>query len=92
MPLSELHPFTEAEVASVPETAGVYMLFQVENPIHANQAENLREQLRKEKCAFPRATHFAVETGHQDAGGRVARLREVQAQLSRVRSRTFVGS
>lgn len=91
MPLSELHPFTEAELATAPEGAGVYVLFQVENPIHSNEADNLRAQLRKEKLDFPRATHFAVETGHADAQRRAARLQEVQAQLDRVRSRTFTG-
>jgi hypothetical protein len=91
MPLSELHPFTEAELATAPEGAGVYVLFQVENPIHSDEADNLRAQLRKEKLGFPRATHFAVETGHADAQRRAARLQEVQAQLNRVRSRTFTG-
>jgi hypothetical protein len=91
MALSELHPFTEAELSTAPEAAGVYVLFQVENPIHANEADNLRVQLRKEKLDYPRATHFAVETGHADAQGRAARLQEVQAQLNRVRSKTFTG-
>jgi hypothetical protein len=36
MSLSELHPYVEAEVATVPAASGLYMLFQVENPIHAD--------------------------------------------------------
>ncbi len=91
MPLSELHPFTQAELARAPEAAGVYVLFQVENPIHSGEAENLRAQLGDEKARFPRATHFAVETGHEDAQRRTARLQDVRAQLERVRSRTFLG-
>lgn len=91
MALSELHPFTDVEIAGAPAAGGVYMLFQVENPIHADQAKNLRQRLREEKAKFPRATHFSVETGHADAGQRAARVAQVRAELDRVRSKTFIG-
>jgi hypothetical protein len=91
MSLSELHPFVEAEVATVPAASGLYMLFQVENPIHADQADNLRQRLRQEKHNFPRATHFSVESGYAGEAERAARLAQVRAELQRVRSRTFIG-
>lgn len=91
MPLSELHPFLESEVATVPAASGIYVLFQVENPIHAGEADDLRADLREQRRAFPRATHFSVETGHPDPTQRGERLAQVLAQLQRVRSKTFIG-
>jgi hypothetical protein len=91
MPLSELHPLIESEIANVPAAAGVYMLFQVENPIHADESANLRKRLLDEKGNFPRATHFSIETGHSDQGERTARLAQVRTQLQGVRAKTFIG-
>src|SRR2546427_11425949 len=62
MALHELHPFSRLEIAKVPQKRGVYVLFQIENPIHADGAENLRKGLLRGKAEFPGATHFSAET------------------------------
>ena len=59
--LDELHSLTDAEIARLPGKPGIYMLFQVQIPLHADAARNLRQGLRAARSSFPRATHFAVE-------------------------------
>ena len=92
MPLYELHPFTDSEVAIVPQGRGVYVLYQVENPLHADAAENLRRQLEKEKVRLPQATHFAIETGFSSERETAKRVEQLRNELNRVRVKGFVGS
>lgn len=92
MALHELHPFTEAEIASVTEAAGIYLLFQVETPLHVEGAPDLRQRLAGEKSRFPQATHFAVETGHRSEQERAQRLAKLKEELQRVRVGWFAGS
>jgi hypothetical protein len=61
MPLHELHPLTDAEIARLPQKPGIFILFQVQIPRHADAARNLRQGLRAARKSFPRATHFGVE-------------------------------
>ena len=91
MALYELHPFTDSEITQVAEEAGVYVLFQVETPLHVDGAGNLRERLPKEKARLPQATHFAVETGHKSERDRAKRVEQLKQELSRVRVRWFAG-
>jgi hypothetical protein len=91
MALHELHPFQTAEIARLPQTAGVYVLFQVENPIHCGGAENLRRGVRSAKARFPRATHFAVETVANPHRALSQRLQAVKKELRLVRTATFIG-
>lgn len=91
MALYELHPFTSAEVASAPEEAGVYVLFQVETPLHVDGARNLRQRLREEKARLPQATHFAVETGYKSEGEAAERVKTLKKELGRVRVGWFAG-
>lgn len=92
MALHELHPFTDAEVARAPEAAGVYVLFQVENPLHVDGAENLRDRLKAEKARLPQATHFAIETGHKTERELAERVEKVKKGLGRVRVEWFAGA
>jgi hypothetical protein len=92
MALYELHPFSEPEIARVSEEAGVYLLFQVENPLHIDAAPNLRQRLGREKARFPQATHFAVETGYKSEREISKRLDQLRQELSHVRVKGFVGS
>jgi hypothetical protein len=90
MPLYELHTFTDEEVAKVSPESGIFVLYQVENPIAAESATDLRRALQDAKAAHPRATHFAIETLPSD---KIAdRLCSVRDDLSRVRKSTFMGS
>jgi hypothetical protein len=84
MPLHELHPYTKAEVARLPRHPGVFVLFQIENPVHAGGAENLRSALRAAKGRFPGATHFSVEM--VDGTDRILdqRVQEIRAELKLV--------
>jgi hypothetical protein len=90
MPLYELHTFTDAELAKVSPESGIFVLYQVENPITAESATDLRGALEEAKSRHPRATHFAVEILSQNQIPE--RLRSVQDDLSRVRKSTFMGS
>ncbi len=92
MPIHELHPFSEPEIARVPQKRGVYVLFQVENPIHADGAENLRKGVLRGKEKFPRATHFAVETLSSNARAFSQRVRKLREEMKLVRTVTFTGS
>ena len=91
MALHELHPYTEAEIAAAPQEAGVYVLFQVENPLHVGGAANLRQQLKSEKERLPQATHFAVETGYESERDAAKRVESVKKELGRVRVEWFAG-
>ena len=91
MALHVLHPYTEAEIAFVPQEAGVYVLFQVENPLHVGGAANLRQQLKSEKGRLPQATHFAIETGYASEREAAKRVETVKKELSRVRVEWFAG-
>ncbi|HLK32417.1 MAG TPA: hypothetical protein VKT29_04965 [Terriglobales bacterium] len=92
MGLHELHPFTDAEIETIPGEAGVYVLFQVENPLEVGGTGNLRQHLAREKKRLPQATHFAVELGYKSEPATADRVRKLLAELSRVRVRGFVGS
>ena len=91
MALHELHPYTEAEIAAVPQEAGVYVLFQVENPLLVGGAANLRQQLKSEKARLPQATHFAIETGCASEREAAKRVDSVKKELGRVRVDWFAG-
>jgi excinuclease UvrABC nuclease subunit len=91
MALHELHPYTEAEIAAAPQEAGVYVLFQVENPLLVGGAANLRQQLKSEKARFPQATHFAIETGYASEREAAKRVDSVKKELGRVRVEWFAG-
>ena len=78
-----------SEVAKVPQKAGVYVLFQLENPLHVGRASNLRKGVRAAKTKYPGAMYFAVEV--LAASKIAARLHKLKEELSRVRARTFVG-
>jgi hypothetical protein len=90
MAVQELHPFNDAEIASVSQKCGVYVLFQLENPLLADTANNLRKELRAVKSRFPNATHFSVES----LGRRMMlqRVRQLQKELGLVRAVGFVGT
>lgn len=91
MSLDELHPFVASEITKLPRQPGVYVLFQVQIPLHAAGAKNLRQGLLAAKGKFTGATHFAVETIEKGGPGIAARLRQLHEQLGRVRSAGFVG-
>lgn len=91
MALYELHPFIDGEIARAPEEAGVYVLFQVETPLHVDGARNLRQRLREEKTRVPQATHFAVETGYNSERESAKRVEKLKKELGRVRVGWFAG-
>jgi hypothetical protein len=90
MPLHELHPFQDPEIAKVATDRGVYVLYQIQIPLHVSGAENLREELLKARAAFPGASHFAVETHSSEARVK-QRVADLRQQFRRVRSSAFVG-
>jgi hypothetical protein len=87
--LHELHPFRKTEIAKLPRQPGVYVLFLVQNPIHAGSADDLRSGLGRAKAAFPKATHFSAEVAAPGSAAR--KLRQVRDKLQLVRKATFVG-
>ena len=89
MPLHELHPLVASELAKVPRKAGVYVLYQLENPLAAGRSANLRKTLGAAKGKYPGAMYFAVEV--LPASEIAARLRQLEEELGAVRKRTFVG-
>ena len=91
MAVYELHPFTDAEIATVPQERGVYVLYQVENPLYVDAAPNLRQRLVKDKVRLPQATHFALETGYRSEQETAERVAQLRKELSRVRAQGFVG-
>ncbi|HYL16894.1 MAG TPA: hypothetical protein VEV41_27930 [Terriglobales bacterium] len=92
MALHELHPFNDSEIEKLPRRKGVYVLFQIETPVHADGAANLREALRHAKAEFPQATHFSVEALNRDARVMKQRVRKLREELHLVRAVGFVGS
>ena len=91
MPLHELHPFnSDTEIAKAPAGRGVYVLYQIQIPLHAGGAENLREALTQARSDFPGASHFAVEL-HATSAEVESRVNELRQQFRRVRSSAFVG-
>ena len=88
MSLHELHSVTETEIAKVPSTRGVYVLYQVQNPLHADGSDNLREALTAARMQFPRATHFSVEACESPAQ-LAARLQQLREELRMVRTLAF---
>jgi hypothetical protein len=90
MPLYELHTFADDEVAKVSHESGIFVLYQVENPVAAESASDLRRALGEAKAMHPRATHFAIEI--LPSNEIADRLRSVKNDLSRVRKSTFMGS
>jgi hypothetical protein len=88
MGLDEMHPFSEGELATVKPGRGVFVLFQIQIPIHVDAAEDLQKGLREARTKFPRASHFAVEAAPDEPSMRV-RLQELQRQMTRVRAATF---
>ena len=91
MALHELHPLTDVEIAGVAATSGIYVLFQVETPLHVDSAANLRQRLASEKTRLPQATHFATETGHRSEQEAAQRLEKLRQELRRVRVGWFAG-
>ena len=91
MALDELHPFIRSEIAKLPQQPGVYVLFQVQIPVHADGAKNLRQSLLAAKGKFTGATHFAVETIERGRPAILERLRQLREELGRVRSAGFIG-
>ena len=90
MALHELHPLVSSEIAKIPQKAGVYALFQLENPLAVGRAANLRKGVRAAKARYPRAMHFAVEV--LPTSKIAARLRRLEVEVGLVRKRTFVGA
>lgn len=91
MPLHEFHPFSDSEIAKIPEQSGVFLIFQVEVPVHVDGAKDLRQAVRKARPLYPAATHFAVEP-IQGVGAINERLTALRRELNRVRSTTFFPS
>lgn len=92
MALDQFHPFCDSEIAKVPQKRGVYVLFQIQIPIFADSAKNLRAELVRARERFPRASHFAVEPAQGNAEKIHQRVRELQERLKLVRTAAFVGS
>lgn len=90
MPLHELHPYTDAEVAKVSPERGVYVLYQIQVPLHADGADNVCEALASARVHFPGASHFATEP-HSNREDVDARVRELREQFRRIRTSAFVG-
>ena len=90
MALHELHPFIRSEIRKLPEKPGVFVLFQVQIPLHADGGRNLRKALHAARARFPPATHFAVEVlpTERDVA---SRLCQVAQELKRVRTAGFIG-
>jgi len=92
MALHELHPFISSEIKKLPRKGGVYFLFQIETPIHADGAVNLRRALLHAKSEFPQASHFSVEVLDTGAAAMNQRVRTLRDELHLVRAVGFVGS
>ena len=90
MALHELHPFSDSEIEKLPRKRGVYVLFQIETPIHAGGATNLHDALLRAQVEFPQASHFSVETLNT-AGAMKHRVNKLLEELHLVRSAGFVG-
>ncbi|HZQ21324.1 MAG TPA: hypothetical protein VFA89_00710 [Terriglobales bacterium] len=91
MPLHEFHPICDTEIAKLPQTPGVYLVFQIQIPIYVDSADNLREAVQGIKAKFPRATHFSVEQPNGGAEKLAARVQKLREDLKLVRVAAFVG-
>lgn len=91
MALHELHPMSDSEIARLPHQAGVFVLFQIEVPVHVDSAADLRKALRLARAGFPAATHFSVESA-RSSRGLSARVTALKQELRLVRSVGFDGS
>lgn len=90
MALYEWRPFIKEQIARVPAKAGVFVLYQLQIPLHADGTSNLRKRLLEARKHYPRATHFAVEVNETaDLSQRVTQL---QQELSLVRKKGFIGT
>src|SRR5437016_14137750 len=92
MALHELHPFISSEIKKLPRKGGVYFLFQIETPIHADGAVNLRRALLHAKSEFPQASHFAAEVLDTGAAATNQRRGAQRAERHLVKGVGFVGS
>jgi hypothetical protein len=90
MALHELHPFSRSELEKIPRKPGVYVLFEIEAPIHADKAADLHAALAGAKAEFPRASHFSVEV-LDSADLMKQRIQRLRAELHLVRAAGFVG-
>ena len=90
--LHELHPLTREEIDKQPGTSGIYVLFQVQIPVHVEEAHDLRQALVAAKARFTGATHFAAEAIPAGGPALAQRLRQLRQELTRVRTAGFVGS
>ena len=90
MGLDELHPFCESEVAKTPQKPGVYVLFQIQIPLHVDGARNLRSALRAARRTYPAASHFSIEILGMNA--LPPRLQQLKKDLGRTRKLGFVGT
>ena len=87
MGLHQLHPFQDSEIRDLPQTSGVFVLFQIEVPIHVDGVENLRKSLRAAKASFPQASHFSTEI--LEARALTERVRQLRRELRLVRTTGF---
>jgi hypothetical protein len=78
--LHELHPLTREEIDKLPGTSGIYVLFQVQIPVHVEEAHDLRQALVAAKASAAGGPALAE------------RLRQLRQELRRVRTAGFVGS
>ena len=92
MALDQFHPLSSSEIAKVPQKRGVYLLFQIQIPIHAGSAENLRKELVRARRKFSGASHFSMETMNGDARSVGQRVRKVNERLKLVRTGAFGGA
>ena len=92
MPLTELHPLVPAEIAKVPDKPGIYVLFQIQIPIHTGVAADLQKSLKTAKADFPGATHFSIKTGSKNEGEAAQVLEGLRDELGGVRAKGFIGS
>jgi hypothetical protein len=92
MALHELHPFSDGEIANLPQKPGVYVFFQIEVAVHVDGAQHLRRELLRAKAQLPAATHFAVEMADGNGQGMARRVQQLREQLRLVRTVGFVGT
>ena len=92
MSLSELHPLVPAEIAKVPDKLGIYVLFQIQIPIHTAVAADLQKTLKAAKADFPGATHFSIKTGFGSEREAAQDLNKLRDELGGVRAKGFIGS
>jgi hypothetical protein len=80
------------EIARLPSQRGVYVVFQIENPVYAGDAENLRKALADAKKRFPAGTHFSTEIFEGTRHTLTQRVNDVRRELKLVGKEVFVGS